>query len=69
MCEMKFYNEEFRVDKSYYKTLMHRQNLLSQALPRRAVIHNVLISTYGLAYNEYSGIFQNTITLDDLFKC
>lgn len=69
MCEMKFYNEEFRVDKNYYKTLTHRQNILSQALPRRTVIHNVLISTYGLAYNEYSGIFQNTITLDDLFKC
>jgi len=26
------------------------------------------VTTYGLTYNEYSGIFQHVITLDDLFK-
>ena len=67
MCEMKFYNEEFCVSKSYHATLVHRQNMLSSVLPRRKAIHNTLITTYGLSYNEYSGDFQQVITMDDLF--
>ncbi len=67
MCEMKFYNEEFSVNKSYHATLVHRQNMLSSVLPRRKAIHNTLITTYGLSYNEYSGDFQQVITMDDLF--
>jgi hypothetical protein len=27
----------------------------------------VLITTFGLNYNEYSGIFQHVITIDQLF--
>jgi len=67
MCEMKFYNEEFSVDKSYHKTLVHRENLLQKILPKRMVVHPVLVTTEGLEYNEYSGTFQKVVTLDDLF--
>lgn len=67
MCEMKFYSEEFIVDKTYHKTLVHRQNLLEGALPRNTVVHPTLVTTEGLKYNEYSGIFQKILTLDDLF--
>ena len=31
-------------------------------------IHSTLITTFGLAQNEYSGVFLKTIVLDDLFK-
>ena len=68
MCEMKFYNEEFSVSKAYHVTLMHRQNILEEHLSRKQIIHSTLITTYGLTYNEYSGDFQQVITLDDLFK-
>lgn len=67
LCEMKFYREEFTVSKNYYAKLVHRQNVLAEALPKRVAIHNVLITTDGLKYNEYSGIFQNTITIESLF--
>lgn len=67
MCEMKFYNEHFTVSKSYHAKLVHRQNLLTEQLPRRTAIHHVLITTFGLNYNEYSGIFQHVITIDQLF--
>ena len=36
-------------------------------IPRRAIVHNVLVTTEGLTYNEYSGVFQNVVTIDDLF--
>lgn len=68
MCEIKFYNDLFTVDGCYYRTLMHRQNLLAPHLKRGAGIHNTLITTYGLVKNAYSGIFSNVVTMDDLFS-
>ena len=68
MCELKYYGDEFTVNKEYYKKLLHRQELLSAEIPKRYAIHNTLITTFGLTYNEYSGIFSNVITLDELFR-
>jgi len=68
MCEMKFYSEEFAVDKNYHETLVKRQSLLSTMIPKKSVVHGTLITTYGLSYNEYSGDFISTITMEDLFK-
>ena len=68
LCEMKFYAEEFTVSKSYERTLVHRQIALSEMISRRTVIHPVLITTYGLTYNEYSGSFVHTVTMEDLFS-
>ncbi len=67
MCEIKFYSGEFTVSKDYHKILVHRQEILSNAVPKKKVVHGTLITTYGLAYNEYSGDFVQVITLDDLF--
>ena len=67
MCEIKFYGNDFSVNKDYYKILLNRQELLSKELSPKVIIHNTLITTYGLKYNEYSSIFDSVITLDDLF--
>ena len=67
MCELKFYSEEFAVNREYYRTIMHRMELLSAELPKKTAIHSTLITTYGLEYNEYSGIFDRVVPLDDLF--
>ena len=67
MCEMKFYSEPFVVSKSYHAKLIHRQNLLSEKLPRKTIVQPVLVTTEGLEHNEYSGIFQNVVTMEDLF--
>ena len=67
MCEMKFYSEQFAVSKVYHAKLVHRQNLLAEQMPRKTVVQPVLVTTEGLVYNEYSGIFQNVVTIDDLF--
>ena len=68
LCEMKFYGDTFSVTKAYDRKLAHRQILLSEMVNRRTVIHPVLITTYGLTYNEYSGVFMHILTLDDLFQ-
>ena len=68
MCEIKYYSSDFTVDKAYYQVLLHRQELLSKEIAPKVSIHSTLITTFGLSYNEYSGIFSNVITLDDLFN-
>lgn len=67
MCEMKYYGDEFVVNRDYYQVLLHRQEILSKEISPKISIHTTLITTFGLVYNEYSGIFSNTIMLDDLF--
>ncbi len=68
MCEIKYYSDKFTVSESYYQVLLHRQELLAKELSPKLAIHNTLITTFDLTYNEYSGIFANVITLEDLFK-
>lgn len=68
MCEMKFYNKDFFVSKEYYKKLIDRREILEKEISRKNVIHNTLITTYGLKYNEYGNFFDNVITLEELFR-
>ena len=68
MCEIKFYNDEFTADKDCHFALMRRERLLREILPKKASIHNTLITTFGLRHVEYFGDFINTITLDELFQ-
>ena len=67
MCEMKFYSEEFYVNSNYQQKLVHRTNLLAEQLPRKTIIHSILVTTYGLVDNEYSREFVDTVTISDLF--
>ncbi|MCF0229950.1 MAG: ATP-binding protein [Parasporobacterium sp.] len=68
MCEIKFYGEEFTVNKNYDRTIRNRISLLSEEISPRTAIHSTLITTFGLKYNEYSGAFVNVVDMDDLFE-
>lgn len=68
MCEMKFYGDEFEVDKRYDQVLRNRQKLLLGIIPKKSAVQNTLITTYGIKDNEYRWSFDNVITLEDLFR-
>ena len=67
MCEIKFYKDEFIVDKSYDSLLRNRVSILGNYLPKKYAVHNTLITTYGVKDNEYKWDFVNVVTMDDLF--
>lgn len=67
MCEIKYASADYTVNKKYERVLRNRQALLEAELKRGIVIHQTLITTYGLRANEYSGIFDSVVTMDDLF--
>lgn len=67
MCEIKFYGDEFIANKECHFALVRRERLLREIMPKRASVHNTLITTFGLKPVEYFGDFVNTVTLDELF--
>ena len=67
MCEIKYYGGEFIVKKDDYLTMLRRQEILMEKVSPKMTVRSTLITTYGLTKNEYSGVFTNIITLDDLF--
>ncbi len=68
LCEMKFYSEEYSVDKTEYRKMLKRIADLKDILPKRYIVHPTLVTTFGLKYNEYSGIFQKVVLLEDLLS-
>ena len=68
LCEIKFYSDEFAVNKDYHFTLEKRKHLLSDLVSKKTSIHNTLITTYGVKHNEYFGDFIHVVVLDDLFR-
>ncbi len=67
MCEIKFVSNYFAVNKDYHFTLEERREILKPKIPKKAVVHSTLITTYGLKQNEYFGDFVSVVLMDDLF--
>ena len=67
MCEIKFYSDEFDVDKEYHLVLDRRKRLLQEMIPRKAAVHSTLITTFGIKRSGYFGDFVSVISMDDLF--
>jgi hypothetical protein len=68
MCEMKFCSDDYEVNLDYHKTLEKRKKLLREKISKKAVVHNTLVTTYGLLHKGYYSDFVNVITMEDLFR-
>lgn len=68
LCELKFYSSNFKINKDCYLKIMDRTNSLYEKINKKKIVHNTLITTFGLDLNEYSSVFNNVITIDELFK-
>ena len=67
LCEMKFTQNEFAIDKAYDEKLRDRLGTLSRMIGKKN-LQPTLVTTYGLKKNIYSNRIQRLITMDDLFK-
>jgi uncharacterized protein len=69
VCEMKFHNTQFIIDKKYYKHIKNYLTKFQEIVGNKVVIHYTMITANGLTNNEYSRELVNTeITLDQLVK-
>ena len=67
LCEMKFWNDIFTIDKDYDTALRRKKNTFIAQTKTRNSVRIILITTYGVARNEYLNNVQQCLTIDDLF--
>ena len=67
VCEIKYSKLPYIIDKDYEEKLRTKVEIFRQEVLPHKAIHLLMITTFGIKQNKYSGIVQNEITLDDLF--
>jgi AAA+ ATPase superfamily predicted ATPase len=68
LCEMKFYNVPFTIDKTYYLNLKNKRAELLMETKTKKNVFITLITTYGIKENEYSNeLVQSRLDMRSLF--
>ena len=68
LCEIKFSSRPYAIDKQYAERMQSRQWQFEEETKTRKSCQLVMITTYGLQSNQYVGMIQNSLTMDDLFR-
>ena len=69
ICEMKFYQTEFVIDKKYAAMLDNKINVFRSETGTKKTIFPTLVTTFGTRKNEYYlGRIQAEVMMEDLFK-
>ncbi|OQP55844.1 ATPase [Niastella yeongjuensis] len=69
VCEMKFSLNAFTIDKKYAEELRNKIGVFTSEIKTRKSIYLTMITTFGLATNQYSmSLVQNDLTMDVLFE-
>lgn len=68
ICEIKFSESEFVIDKKYANNLRQKISVFKKATKTRKSILLTMVTTFGVKENIHSKeLVQNSIVLDDLF--
>ena len=67
ICEIKFSNDEYLIDKNYDKSLRNKISAFVKTNNEKYSIQLTMITTYGIKKNMYSSLVNNEVVLEDLF--
>lgn len=68
LCEMKFYNHIFSIDKNYAALLRKKTQVFKEQTKTRKHLFTTLVTVFGLQHNENSiGLIDHVITVPSLF--
>ena len=67
LCEMKYTDDAFEIDKTEYNKLLNRLSTFQKETHPKKAIHMTLISANGISRGKYNSVFQNIITGEQLF--
>lgn len=68
LCEMKFTDSIFAIDKAYENHLLERMSLFKAVTKTRLNLRITMVTTFGVMKNKHSGIVKDNVVLDDLFE-
>ena len=67
LCEIKFSNNIFAIDKAYEHKLRERMAMFSEQTKTRHATVLTMITTFGVLKNMHSSVVNSQVTLDNLF--
>ena len=68
LCEMKFYNNEFAIDKILAAELRRKENAFREQTKTRKQVFTTLVTTFNLIPNEHSiGLIDSVVTMEHMF--
>lgn len=67
LCEIKFSSKQYQIDKKCHESIRHKRSAFANSTLTRKYVQTTMITTFGLARNEYSAEIVSEATLDDLF--
>ena len=68
LCEIKFCNKLYAIDKTYEKHILERQSVFVAETKTKYATSTTFITTYGVLKNQHSGLVNNEVVTDDLFN-
>ena len=68
LCEMKFSNQEYLIDKKDSENLQNKIDIFQKFTNYKKTILLTMITPRGIEHNGYWGMVQSEVTADDLFK-
>lgn len=69
LCEIKYYKEDFLLDKAGMETLRRKVSLFKAATSTRKQVQVTFITTFPIIPNEYSrSIIDQSLTMEELFR-
>ncbi len=67
ICEIKYTNKDFKIDKQYYESLQNKIDAFRKATGTTRTLQLTMITTFGVAPNKYSNMVVSQVMLDDLY--
>ena len=67
ICEMKHSVNTFSIDNDYAKDLQNKLDASSELSKYKRTLHLVMVTTSGIAHNNYYNMVQKEIIMDELF--
>lgn len=68
LCEMKFSEGPFAITKEYEEKLRNRKAIFQAETKTKKSLSITMVTTYGVVRGLHSGIVQNEVVMDDLFR-
>jgi predicted AAA+ superfamily ATPase len=67
ICEMKYSENEFVIDKKQDENIRHKRGTFKDETKTRKAVHITMVTTYGVKRNEYWNNIQSEVRMEDLF--
>ena len=68
ICKIKFSELKYTISKDYADNLRNKMSIFAADTATNKTLSLVMVTTYGVVQGKNSGIVNNEVVMDDLFK-